>query len=80
LFSYSEKGEIKKKLIIWNESLDRIYAYVRKNNNNIFEEEEMDLKQMDSCVRSCGTAAFSKAKGLFTKSKLFYMSYYFSLS
>jgi hypothetical protein len=33
--------------------------------------EEFYLREMDSCVRSCGTLAFRKAKGgLFTKSKI----------
>jgi hypothetical protein len=66
---YTDKGESKERIICMNESLTKISAYLKKKNNlEIFDE--MDLKEMDSCVRSCGTAAFSKAKGIFTKSKL----------
>jgi hypothetical protein len=50
-----------------NENLDKIISYAKKKNSYEILEE-MSLKDMDSCVRSCGTAAFSKAKGFFTKS------------
>ncbi len=53
-----------------DESLNKIMAYTKKKNAiEIFDE--MDIREMDSCVRSCGTAAFSKSKGLFTKSKFY---------
>lgn len=65
---YTDKGENKERLVCMNENLTKISAYLKKKSNlEIFDE--MDLKEMDSCVRSCGTAAFSKAKGIFTKSK-----------
>jgi hypothetical protein len=51
-----------------NENLTKILAYAKKKNIvEVFQE--MEVKEMDSCVRSCGTAAFSKSRGLFTKSK-----------
>ena len=69
LFRYTDKGEIKSKTISFNDELDNISAYTKKNGKTELQQQ-MNIKEMESCVRSCTTAAFSKSKGLFTKSKL----------
>jgi hypothetical protein len=51
-----------------NENLDKIRAYIKKKNNIEVTTDEVEIKDMDSCVRSCGTAVFSKARGLFKTS------------
>lgn len=53
-----------------NDNLDEIYSIVKGKDDTDEVMEKMDIKEMDSIVRSCGTCAFSKAKGLFTKSKI----------
>jgi hypothetical protein len=51
--------------------LEKIIAYNKKGNLDEITDE-MIVKEMESCVRSCGTQAFSKAKGgFFTKSIFF---------
>ncbi len=52
-----------------DQTLEKIYAYVKGKNDADEITDEMNLTEMESIVRSCGTPAFSKAKGLFTKSK-----------
>ena len=64
---YSDKGEVKKRILTFSENLETIYA-LKKNGKDIEVKSSMHLKEMESCVRGCATAAFSKAKGFFTKS------------
>jgi hypothetical protein len=46
-----------------------------KKGSELEITEEFFLREMDSCVRSCGTLAFRKAKGgLFTKSNFIIIS------
>ena len=55
---------------MFNENLEQILA-IKKDGSKIEIFDTMNIKEMDSCVRSCTTLAFSNAKGLFTKSKFF---------
>ena len=42
---------------------------ITNNNNSINIIKEMDVENMERCVRSCITEAFEKNKGLFKRSK-----------
>ena len=64
---YSEKGEISKRIIFLNENYDTIIS-TSVGSNKIDIKEKMHIKEMDTCIRSAATTAFSKAKGFFTKS------------
>ncbi len=70
MFSYTEKGEIKERFVMFNEGLDQIIA-IKKDGQKIEIFDTMSVKEMDDCVRSCTTQAFSKSHGLFTKSKYY---------
>jgi hypothetical protein len=57
--------------MLFSQTLDKIIAYNKKSNGDEITDE-MFVKEMESCVRSCGTIAFSRAKGgFFTKSNIF---------
>ena len=67
--TYSEKGEVKKRFIVFTENFDAIQSRVETKDG--FEmKESMMVSDMESCVRSTATKAFSNAKGFFTKSNL----------
>lgn len=53
---------------MFNEGLDQIIA-IKKDGTKFEIFDTMSIKEMDRCVRSCTTQAFSKSQGLFTKSK-----------
>ena len=56
--------------MVFDQILDKIIAYNKKSNGDEITDE-MLVKEMESCVRSCGTLAFSRAKGgFFTKSNI----------
>ena len=62
---------INKRFIIFNETFEVILSTVIVDNKKEVKES-MKVKDMESCVRSCATKAFSNAKGFFdffTKSK-----------
>lgn len=50
-----------------NDNLDSISAFTKKKGKMELSQY-MTIHEMESCVRSCTTIAFSKSKGLFTKS------------
>lgn len=54
----------------FNSELSEIICF-KKDGSKIEITDSMHIKEMDRCVRSCTTQAFSKSQGLFTKSKSF---------
>jgi len=63
--TYSEKGEINKRIIVFNETYDTILSKIKKDKEESEVKESMKIKDMESCVRSCSSKAFSNAKGFF---------------
>jgi hypothetical protein len=63
---YTDKGEIKKRILNFNENLNQIICFKRLGNKfEIFDTMRID--EIDSCLRSCSHKAFSMSFSLFSK-------------
>lgn len=52
---------------------DSFFSFKTLKDKTVFNViKEMDVYNMERCVRSCITEAFEKNKGLFKRSKLYY--------